>query len=230
MDMIVAINKPIGPTSHDLVNQVRQITGERRVGHAGTLDPLASGVLIIGIGKATKELGTIMQHEKEYLALIKLGQTSTTDDAEGEKTKMTLRRVPPVAEIQASCNRFRGEIIQVPPIYSAIKVAGREAYKYARSGQKIRMKPRKVTIKHITIIKYRWPNLLLNVECGPGVYIRSLARDIGVTLKTGGYLAALKRTRVGQFTLDQSITMKQFKARCETTSIIRVDGYKLISG
>jgi tRNA pseudouridine55 synthase len=222
MDMIVAINKPIGPTSHDIVNQIRQITGGRRVGHAGTLDPLASGVLVIGIGKATKELGTFMKHEKEYLALIKLGQTSTTDDAEGEKIKMSVHRVPPVAEIQASCNCLQGEIIQVPPIYSAVKVAGREAYKYARSGQIIQMKPRTVTIKHITILKYRWPNLLIEVECGPGVYIRSLARDIGATLKTGGYLAALKRTRVGQFTLDQSLTLEQFKARYEAAQRMKI--------
>ncbi|MBU1472344.1 tRNA pseudouridine(55) synthase TruB [Patescibacteria group bacterium] len=202
---IVAVYKPKGPTSHDIVNVVRRITGEKRVGHAGTLDPLASGVLVVGIGReATKKLSLIVGKEKEYIATIKLGATSTTDDEEGEKRNVECR-MSNVETIQRKIKQFSGVISQVPPVYSAVKVDGKEAYKYARKGKEVELKPRKVLIKEIEIIEYSWPLLRLRVVTGPGVYIRALARDIGGALGVGGYLASLERTRVGDFTIHDAI-------------------------
>ena len=210
---MVAINKPVGPTSHDVVNQVRRVTSEKRVGHAGTLDPLASGVLVIGIGKATKQLGQSDWHDKEYRATIKLGETSTTDDEEGEKTKIKIDLPPTETEVKRVCSRFMGLIEQVPPDYSAIKINGKAAYAYARAGKAIDLQARSVRIDQLEMVEYRWPFLKIKIKTGPGVYIRSLARDIGRVLKTGGYLTALERTRVGRFTLDQALTIEQLEEK-----------------
>jgi tRNA pseudouridine55 synthase len=209
MDEVIVINKPVGPTSHDVVNQVRRLAGTRRVGHAGTLDPLASGVLVVGIGSGTKKLGEITESEKEYVTVVKLGITSATDDEEGEKKE----RITPAVnreQINKVLNQFIGTIRQVPPIYSAIKVKGQVAYKLARAGKTIIMPPRVVEIKSIEILKFKWPMLKLKVICGSGVYIRSLARDLGEALSTGGYMAALTRTRVGKYTLDQAVKLPEF--------------------
>ena len=198
---IFAFYKPKGITSHDAVNLVRRKTGERRVGHAGTLDPLASGVLVIGVGReATRRLGEIEKQEKEYEALLRLGISSTTDDEEGEKKENTVKEIPQLEKIEGILKDFEGEISQVPPIYSAIKIKGKAAYKYAREGKKVELKPRRVLIKEIKILEYKWPFLKLRVVTGPGVYVRSLARDLGEKLGTGGYLADLLRTRVGEYT------------------------------
>ncbi len=214
MKGIFAIYKPKGPTSHDIIDRLRKETGVKKIGHAGTLDPLASGVLVVGIGReATRQLDQIVKKEKEYLAKIKLGETSTTNDEEGKKkesvvvagltnTKCLLKvsRIPRFKEVEDTVARFKGEINQTPPIYSAVKIKGKEAYKLARQGQNPELKPRKVLIKEIEILNYKWPYLELRVVTGPGVYIRALARDIGQALKTGGYLAELERIRVGEFT------------------------------
>lgn len=206
MEGIFAVYKPKGPTSHDIINQLRKKTGVKKIGHAGTLDPLASGVLVVGIGReATKKLGSIVKKEKEYLAKIRLGMESTTDDEEGEKTKTKIPKPPKFEEVQEAVAKFEGQIPQTPPIYSAIKVQGQEAYKLARKGQTPKLEPRKVLIKEIEVLNYKWPYLKLRAVTGPGVYIRSLARDIGQALKTGGYLADLERTRVGDFTKEKTI-------------------------
>lgn len=201
MHDIIAVWKPKGPTSHDIVDQVRRAARERRVGHAGTLDPLAEGVLVIGIGRAaTKRLKDAVAAEKEYEATVRLGMTSTTDDEEGEKKESrNILKQMERTEIERAIKKFVGEIEQVPPAYSAVKVAGRAAYRRARSGEVLALKPRTVEIKRIEILAYRWPNLKLRVITGPGVYIRALARDIGAALGVGGYLASLTRTRVGKF-------------------------------
>ncbi len=206
MKTIFVIYKPKGPTSHDIINKLRKEMGIKKIGHAGTLDPLASGVLVVGVGReATKQLGTIVKKEKEYLAKIRLGMTSTTDDEEGVKTEIKIvGKIPTLGEIKKAIAKFQGEISQTPPIYSAIKIKGKEAYKLARKGQEPKLKPRKVEIKKIDILKYEWPYLEIRVVTGPGVYIRSLARDIGQHLKTGGYLAELERTRVGEFTKENT--------------------------
>lgn len=208
--MIIGIYKEKGPTSNDVVQEIKKIVGEK-VGHAGTLDPLAKGVLVIGIGKSTKELDKVVKKEKEYIADIKLGMTSETDDEEGEKYNFKVEVIPSIEDLQEVIKKFIGEILQTPPVYSAIKVKGQEAYKLARKGIEVKLESRKVNIFNIEILKYNYPDLKLKVTTGPGVYIRSLARDIGSGLKTGGYLADLERTRVGEFTKENSYNILKFK-------------------
>lgn len=209
---IFAVYKPKGPTSNDVLQELRRRTGVKKIGHAGTLDPLASGVLVVGIGReATKQLGTIVKKEKEYRAKIRLGMTSTTDDEEGRKKETKVSKIPKSKEVKGVVLKFKGEILQTPPIYSAVKVSGREAYKLARKGKIPKLESRKVEIKEIDILKYQWPYLELKVVTGPGVYIRSLARDIGKELKTGGYLAELERTRVGEYTKEDAIIGSRIK-------------------
>lgn len=216
MDNIFAIYKPKGPTSHDMINQLRKITGEKRIGHAGTLDPLASGVLVVGVGReATKKLNEIVKKEKEYIADIYLGAESATDDAECPTSSFIsgrekMRKIKK-SEIEKVVNKFRGLIQQVPPVYSAVKLAGKAAYKYAREGKKVDLKPRLIEIKEIKILKYQWPHLILKVVTGPGVYIRALARDIGRELGVGAYLFDLERTRVGSFVKENTLGIKDLK-------------------
>lgn len=212
MKNIFAVLKPKGPTSHDIIDKIRKITGIKKVGHSGTLDPLAKGVLVIGMGReATKQLHHIVKKEKEYLAVIKLGEESFTDDTEGEKTKREVEVTPSLTNIKKTLLHFQGKILQTPPQYSAIKIKGKKAYQLARQGKTIHLIPRRVEIKKIAIIKYHWPFLTLRVVTGPGVYIRSLARDLGRRLKTGAYLADLERTRVGEFTKEKALTLDQLQ-------------------
>lgn len=211
MENILAIYKPYGPTSHDIIDEIRKITGVKKVGHAGTLDPLATGVLVVGIGRdATKQLNNSVQKEKEYIAKIFLGQESTTDDAEGDKKTWKINNIPNVADVEKSIKKYIGKIKQIPPQFSAIKIKGKTAYSSARQGKKVDLTAREVEIKNIEIIEYSFPYLILKVTTGPGVYIRALARDIGTTLKTGGYLSGLERTRVGEFTIEESLTLENF--------------------
>lgn len=216
MDMngrMIAVYKPVGPTSFDMIYKIRKITGIKKVGHAGTLDPLASGVLVVGIGReATKKLGTELKKEKEYVAKICLGMESTTDDAEGEITEFEVSQIPELVDIEKVIPKFEGDIEQIPPIYSALKVKGKRAYKYAREGQELTLGARQVLIKEIEILSYEWPFLELRVVTGPGVYIRSLARDIGKELSVGGYLVGLERTRVGEYSVDEAYTLEQLEA------------------
>lgn len=204
---VVGVYKPVGPTSHDVVDRVRQITGEKRVGHAGTLDPLAKGVLVVAVGREfTKQLSEHVGQEKEYVAEVKLGETSTTDDSEGIKTPSNSAfgkggESPDFETIKKIAGSFVGEIWQTPPLYSAVKVKGKEAYKYARKGEEVMMEPRKREVNEIEVLEYKWPILKIRVVTGKGVYVRSLARDIGAKLGVGGYMASLVRTRVGNFGL-----------------------------
>ncbi|MFA6594069.1 MAG: tRNA pseudouridine(55) synthase TruB [Candidatus Buchananbacteria bacterium] len=205
MKNILNINKPKGPTSFDIVAQVRRRTGVKKVGHAGTLDPLASGVLVVAVGReATKTISEVVAKEKEYVADIKLGAVSNTDDEEGAKTVIGDYQ-PSREEIAEAINSFIGEIKQVPPQFSAIKVAGRPAYKTARQGRKLELPARPVAIKEIELLEYEYPNLKIRVVCGPGVYIRSLARDLGQVLKTGAYMSDLVRTRVGEYKIENAV-------------------------
>ena len=209
MNGILLIAKPKGITSHDVVDRVRRITGERTVGHAGTLDPLAEGLLIILIGRdATRRQAEFMAGEKEYVATVHLGAVSDTDDAEGtiEMTKPKAQ-IPNEIQINATLKRFTGEIQQVPPTYSAIKLKGRKAYELAREGTTPVIEPRTVEIKEIELLEYAYPLLRIRVVCGKGTYIRSLARDIGRTLGCGAYLTALTRTRSGAFHLDDAVSL-----------------------
>lgn len=208
MNKLFAVYKPKGPTSYDIIRQIKKIIGKKeKIGHAGTLDPLASGVLVIAIGReSTKKISETVRKEKEYIAKIKLGETSVTDDEEGEKTIRQFSNKPIRKDVEKILPEFIGEIMQVPPVYSAIKVKGDEAYKLARRGKEVKLESRKALVKEIEIRSYEWPYLILRVVTGPGVYIRSLARDIGEKLGAGGYLADLERTRVGDFTKEEAIS------------------------
>jgi tRNA pseudouridine55 synthase len=198
---------------------LKQRLGERRVGHAGTLDPLARGVLVVGIGRsATRMLSTYVAKEKEYIAVIKLGMTSTTDDEEGDKQQMTNYQIPDVKRIKNVLREFIGEIMQVPPRYSAVKIKGKEAYKRARKGEIVHLTPRRVFVKDIEIRKYHWPFLTLRVVTGPGVYIRALARDLGKILGCGAYLSDLERVRVGDFDTKISLSPEDLIIRFRSLS------------
>jgi len=204
---IFPVYKPAGLTSHDVIDRLRRKTGIKKIGHAGTLDPLAKGVLVVAVGRqATKQLGDIVAKEKEYLATVRFGQNSSTDDEEGKKTKIKYHKIPENKDIIKALAKFKGMISQKPPIYSAIKVKGRAAYKYARKGKTLDLKIRKVNIYDIEVLKYRWPDLQLKIICGAGVYIRSIARDLGEVLGVGGYLYELERTRVGDFTKQKALS------------------------
>jgi len=197
------VRKPPGPTSHDIVAHVRRLVGrEVKVGHAGTLDPFAEGVLVICVGPATRLASYVQAAPKRYLAEITLGATSTTDDREGELTH-TPDAAPPVEpDVQNVLTSFVGPIQQVPPAHSAVHVNGRRAYKLARAGEDVQLAPRPVTIHGIVLVCYEYPLLTIDVRCGSGTYIRSLARDVGTALGAGGYCSKLTRTEVGPFHLD----------------------------
>lgn len=203
MDGIFAVHKPLGMTSHDVVNIVRKKTGVKRVGHGGTLDPLAEGVLVIAVGREnTKRLDEFVKGEKEYIARVRLGQTSATDDEEGEKQNVNVKIIPTKDNIEKVSKLFIGDIMQTPPIYSSVKIAGKPAHRRVRAGQQVELSSRPVKIHTIEILEYSYPILKLKVITGPGVYIRALARDIGEKLGTGGYLKSLIRTRVGNYSIE----------------------------
>ena len=203
---ILNIYKPAGPTSHDIVDKIRKITGIKKVGHAGTLDPFAEGILIILIGQATKLQSKFMEMPKTYLATLKLGAVSDTYDKTGkiQETKYNNQTINK-SQVQKILKTFIGEIEQVPPAFSAIKIKGKKAYELARKGIKPNLKPRKVKIYDIQLRKYEWPELEIKVKCGKGTYIRSLANDIGQKLGCGAYLKKLIRTQIGKFSTNNSV-------------------------
>jgi tRNA pseudouridine55 synthase len=203
MDGLLLVDKPAGWTSFDVVAKVRSIikaeTGQKiKIGHTGTLDPAATGLLILVLGKYTKRAAEFSKLDKTYEAELTLGQTSSTGDAEGEIVQKSTHR-PGLAEIQNALNKFVGEISQVPPAFSAIKVDGQRAYKLARAGKEVVIESRKVKICSITKVKYEYPILSFTTEVSSGTYIRTLAEDIGQKLSTGAYLSDLRRTEVGKF-------------------------------
>ena len=202
------INKPEGPSSFSIVRDITRMVCEKRVGHAGTLDPLASGVLVIAVGRAyTKNIDAIQSQNKTYIATIRLGQSTKTDDREGDPVSHDIDKIPTTSVINDCLKSFIGEIDQLPPSYSAKKIDGQRAYKLARENQSVKLAPCKVTIYRIKLIKYKWPDLEIEVECSKGTYIRSLSRDIGEHLKTGAYLLKLIRTAVGEYKIEDSITL-----------------------
>ena len=212
--MLLNINKPKGITSHDVVDEVRKATGVKRVGHAGTLDPFATGVLVVAVGREdTKKLTEITKNTmKEYVATLELGKTSTTDDPEGRISLVSLS-YPHLGEIKDVLKRFVGEIKQTPPPYSAIKIKGVPAYKLARRGEEVKLSPRTVTIEELKLLWYKPPFLKIQVVCGAGTYIRSLAKDIGEKLGVGAYLTELERTRVGDFRIENSISLDKLSMK-----------------
>ncbi len=180
-----------------------------KVGHGGTLDPLATGVLVVLIGKATKQQDRIMGTDKAYRAVVDLAHTSESCDMEFEQVPVVISREPTLEEVRGVCDRFEGAIQQTPPMYSAIKVDGHRAYALARKGVDVEMKSREIRIDSIEIVDYSFPMLTIDIRCGKGTYIRSLARDIGVELGVGGMLASLERTEVGGFTIGDALTLDE---------------------
>lgn len=219
-DGLVIVDKPSGFTSHDVVAKMRGIAKTRRVGHAGTLDPMATGVLVLGLEKATKLLGHLALTEKEYVGTIRLGQTTITDDAEGEVTASTDASKVTRDAIDTGITKLTGDIMQVPSKVSAIKINGVRSYKRARDGEEFEIPARPVRVSSFTVYDVRDAvaedntpvlDLVVSVVCSSGTYIRALARDLGAGLGVGGHLTALRRTRVGPYKLDAARTLDQLQ-------------------
>lgn len=220
---LVIVDKPADWTSHDVVGRMRRIAKTRRVGHAGTLDPMATGVLVVGVEKATRLLGHLALTEKQYDATIRLGQTTNTDDAEGEVTASAPAGHVTDAMVAAGIVPLTGPISQVPPQVSAIKVNGERAYKMARKGEEVELKARPVTVHAFEVTAIRREGDFVDVDasvtCSSGTYIRALARDLGASLGCGGHLTYLRRTRVGPYDLSMARTVDQLAETLEVLPI-----------
>lgn len=210
---LVVVDKPAGITSHDVVARVRRLAGTRKVGHAGTLDPMATGVLVVGVERATRLLGHLMLTEKTYDATARLGVSTTTDDAEGEVTDTASAGHHDEAVVRAAFAEQVGEILQVPTAVSAIKVDGKRAYQRVREGEEVELQPRPVTIHSLEVLEQRvagdWLDVDISLRCSSGTYVRAIARDVGAALGVGGHLTALRRTAVGPYGLDVAHTLDE---------------------
>jgi tRNA pseudouridine55 synthase len=209
---LVVVDKPGGMTSHDVVARVRRLAGTRKVGHGGTLDPMATGVLVVGIGRATRLLGHLTLTEKAYDATVRLGATTTTDDAEGEVVAERDPAAVDADDVRAVLTGMVGEVDQVPSAVSAVKVEGRRAYQRVRAGEQVDLPARRVRIDALEVTRWALPEIDLRVRCSSGTYVRAIARDLGAALGVGGHLTALRRTAVGPFTLDDARTLEQLAA------------------
>ena len=221
-DGLIVVDKPAGMTSHDVVARIRRLARTRRVGHGGTLDPMATGVLIIGVNKATRLLTYVIGSEKSYAATIRLGESTVTDDAEGEVTATASVAGVEDAAIHAGLAAQRGEIDQVPSAVSAIKVDGKRAYKRVREGEEFDLPARRVTVSRLDVLDVRRTvaadgraviDVDVDVTCSSGTYIRAIARDLGAALGVGGHLTALRRTAVGRMTLAEAATLEELEER-----------------
>ncbi|MEV3985173.1 tRNA pseudouridine(55) synthase TruB [Nonomuraea sp. NPDC049758] len=215
---LIIVDKPGEWTSHDVVAKMRRIAGTRRVGHAGTLDPMATGVLVIGVEKATRLLGHLALTEKVYEATIRLGVSTNTDDAEGETVATASAAEVGAAEVHKGVEALTGAIMQVPPQVSAIKVNGQRAYKMARAGEEVALAARPVTVYGFDVLDIRAAGDVVDVDavvtCSSGTYIRALARDLGAALGVGGHLTSLRRTRVGPYDLSLARSIDQLAEEC----------------
>lgn len=228
-DGIVVVDKPPGLTSHQVVARVRKFSGTRKVGHAGTLDPMATGVLVVGLNRATRLLGYLQATEKSYQATVRLGQSTSTDDAEGdtlfEAAASDVSALTPEA-IESAIAGFRGEFPQVPSKVSAVKVDGRRAYQRVRAGEEVALKARLVTVSRYQVTDVRQApgavDVDISVDCSSGTYIRALARDLGTELGVGGHLTMLRRTRVGSFDIAEARTLDELADEFTMTPIAEV--------
>jgi tRNA pseudouridine55 synthase len=209
MDGVLNVNKPSGMTSHDVVQAVRRILKQRRVGHTGTLDPLATGVLVLCVGQATRIARYLEAGDKEYKAVMRLGVTTDTLDSEGRVLETRSYRAPDRSQLLHALDTFVGSITQQPPAYSALKVGGVPSYKLARKGKAEPLRPRQITIYGIDLTAYDDPFVSITVRCSRGTYIRALCADLGETLGAGAHLTGLERTRSGRFAIDRSVTLDQ---------------------
>ena len=213
-EKIILIDKPAGMSSFGVVARVRrrlrdELGKKIKVGHTGTLDPFATGLLIILAGKATKKSDEFLKKDKVYEATVKLGKTSTTGDIEGEIEKVS-DKVPTLDDIKKACDKLTGEIMQTVPAYSAVKINGERAYKLARKRKEVEMPTRKVTIYELEILDYTYPNLKIRTHVSSGTYIRTLGEDIGKLLGTGAYLTALRRTKIADFSVEAALKLDEY--------------------
>ena len=206
---ILLIDKPAGRSSFSIVAEVRRKLGVKKVGHAGTLDPFATGLLIILVGKNfTRKAGEFLKLDKEYRAAINLSKISTTGDIEGEISEVKCL-APTIAQVKKALKQFVGEQMQTPHIYSAVKIKGQPAYKLARKGEKVSLLPKKITIYSIDLVSYKHPELIIRVKVSSGTYIRVLAEDLGKALHCGGYLTELRRTTIGDYKVKDAVAVDQ---------------------
>ena len=191
-----------------MVNLIRRRAGKVKTGHAGTLDPLATGVLVLGLGRMTKRLNELMNTIKRYTTVIDLSATTIGHDAETPPNEVEVKQIPTRNEVESALHGFQGEIMQSPPIFSAVKVDGRRAYAVARKGEDVKIESRPVVVRNIAVVAYEWPTVTIDIECEKGFYVRALARDLGQALQVGGYCLEIRRTAVGPFTLDMALTLE----------------------
>ena len=209
---ILNVNKPAGCSSRHVVDRIERLVRPAKAGHAGTLDPLAVGVLVVCVGQATRLISYVQQMPKQYRATFVLGRRSDTDDLEGEVTEIAGAPVPSRSKLDATLPQFLGDIQQVPPVHSAIKVGGRRSYKLARAGKAIELAPRMVTIHRLAICRYEYPVLELDIGCGSGTYVRSLGRDLAAALGTSAVMSALERTAIGGFHVRDALPLEDATA------------------
>ena len=221
MNGIILVDKPMGFTSHDVVAKLRGILHERRIGHSGTLDPMATGLLVVFVGRATRAVEFAESHEKEYIAGLRPGIVTDTQDITGEVLKTSQKTVSQ-KELFEVLPEFTGEIMQIPPMYSAIKVDGRKLYDLARSGVEIERKSRPVTIKKLEIIGEEAGDFILRVVCSKGTYIRTLCNDIGQRLGAGAALSSLRRTLVGDFSIENAHTIDEIRELAEKGELDKI--------
>lgn len=227
MNGILLVDKPYTWTSFDAVNYVRGVIAKAeakkpkqvKVGHIGTLDPLATGLLVLLIGSYTKRAPEMTKLDKTYEATIKLGETSTTGDAEGQKSAISDKR-PTQSEVNEALNKFTGKLEQIPPVFSAIKVGGQRAYKLARQGKSVDLAPRAVTVHENKLVSYEYPDIKFVAKVSSGTYIRSLAVDLGEALSTGAYLADLRRLEIGPFDIKNAVSLKELTAEVMQSSLL----------
>lgn len=217
----LVVDKPAGWTSHDVVDAARQWLGIRRVGHMGTLDPLATGVLPLAVRSATKLVPYVQNNDKSYGGWIRLGEETDTLDAEGRVTRRHEGRLPEEATVRAALEEFVGELDQIPPMFSAVKQKGVPLHKLAREGRSVEREPKRVRIDRLTLLKYDPPMLQIEVDCSVGTYVRALAADVGARLGCGGYLAELRRTRSGPFGIEQAASPERFAQAAEAGELER---------
>lgn len=207
----LVVDKPVGMTSHDVVQAIRNGTNLRRAGHTGTLDPRASGVLVILVGPAVRLSEYVSASDKRYQAIIRLGGSTDTFDAEGMVTPTKDPITITEAQFEEALKTFVGEIEQTPPPYSAVKVQGRKAYEMAREGEEVELAPRKITVHHLEVLEWTPPEVVIDVHCSSGTYVRSLANDLGVMLGCGAYLVGLRRTKSGRFSLRDAVPLRKLQ-------------------
>ena len=208
---VLVVDKPVGMTSHDVVQAIRTGTGLRRAGHTGTLDPRASGVLVILVGPAVRLSEFVSASDKRYQAIIRLGSTTDTFDADGKMTQSPAPVDVTEQQFDKVLNTFVGEIEQTPPPYSAVKVQGRKAYELAREGEEVELAPRKITVHHLEVLEWAPPEVVIDVHCSSGTYVRSLANDLGNALGCGAYLVGLRRTKSGRFSLREATPLRKLQ-------------------